>query len=133
MAWVMPVRAMGKRELGEFIQKRRKELGMTQEDLADLVGRDQHWVSRLERGIVRLPGPEELAQLAQALDVDVAVLLQAAGYLTGDVSPQPRPVPDSPLAIYLRQLDARADLDPETKAQIRALLRLVQRIAGEDS
>lgn len=35
---------------GEVLRNRRKELGMTQKDLAERVGRDRTYISRIEKG-----------------------------------------------------------------------------------
>ena len=52
------------------VQKKRLELGLTQEDLARAIGTDRPRISQIEAG--RLPRDEDrIIALAKALDVDV--------------------------------------------------------------
>lgn len=44
----IPLRTV--RELGSFLKARRLELGLTQQQLADLLGTQRQWVIRLEAG-----------------------------------------------------------------------------------
>ena len=47
------------RGLGRFVRERRDELGMNQAELGEAIGRDQKYVSDIERGpINRMSGPE---------------------------------------------------------------------------
>lgn len=63
-----------KRNIGSFdqlfIQERREALGMTQEELAEIMGVDAMSVSRWERGL-RFPRGWRLPQLAEALKCSV--------------------------------------------------------------
>lgn len=61
--------------LSHNIKKFRKELGWSQEDLAERSGLHRTYVSGLERS-VRNPTLAVLQDLASALDKDVAELLQ---------------------------------------------------------
>ncbi len=72
------------RRFGQLIAGRRRQLGLTQRDLADDLcvrsGRPtftRHEVSRYERG-VRLPSAPLLAAFADSLDLPMTVLRQAA-------------------------------------------------------
>lgn len=73
--------------LGKFIQRRRAELGMTQEQLAELVGDGvrQAEISRLEHDRVTLPRRQRLEQIARALDVPIGELLARSGWLGAEV------------------------------------------------
>lgn len=68
--------------LGAFVRSMRMERRMTQEDLAYAIGREQEYISRLERGLVKepFPPPEEAQALARALGVTIGQMLDAAGY-----------------------------------------------------
>lgn len=71
--------------LGRAIRARRRELGMTQQDLATLVNRGgddmrQSDVSRLERCHVGLPRSQRLQQIAKALNIPPADLLARGGW-----------------------------------------------------
>lgn len=68
--------------LGSFIRRRRMELGMTQEALADLIGDNtrQADISRLENDRVTLPRRARLDAIAKALQVSPGVLLAKSGW-----------------------------------------------------
>jgi HTH-type transcriptional regulator/antitoxin HipB len=57
-------------ELPEIVRDRRRELGLTQEQLADIIGVHRAFVSQLERGkaTVRF---DLLLRLVQALGMDI--------------------------------------------------------------
>ena len=59
--------------MGEELKKARKEKGMTQKQLAALVGCDQREISRWECG--REPGAKMLKRLAKALGVPMETLV----------------------------------------------------------
>ena len=61
--------------LGNYIAARRKELGMTQANLAEKIHVTDKAVSRWERG-VGLPDIENLEALAKALEVSLVSLMQ---------------------------------------------------------
>lgn len=61
--------------LGNYIATRRKELGMTQANLAEIIHVTDKAVSRWERG-VGLPDIENLESLAKALEVSLVSLMQ---------------------------------------------------------
>lgn len=69
--------------LGKFIRRRREELGLTQEALAELVGDGvrQAEISRLENDRIVLPRRQRLEQIADALDVPIGVLLARSGWV----------------------------------------------------
>ena len=66
--------------LGAVIRQRRKELGMTQEELGDQSGINQSQVSHLERGSIRMPSLELLRRLADALNLPAGYLLELAHF-----------------------------------------------------
>lgn len=73
--------------MGEQIKARREELGLTQRDLAGLVGYSNHsTVARVEADEVNLPH-SKIVEFAKALQV-------TPGFLTGwDAPPEPQPEP----------------------------------------
>lgn len=96
----------------------------TQGELADRIGRDVSWVSRLERGYLKeIPQPEMMEALADALGLTVAQMLDAAGY---DVLPR---ADDPADVLTIRRDDPRADLlallDGETDDAVRNVAVLV--------
>jgi transcriptional regulator with XRE-family HTH domain len=68
--------------LGALVAARRKELGITQDELARRVGWSQERVSNIERGRYGLPSLPSLARLAAALDIPLTEILEAAGFAT---------------------------------------------------
>jgi transcriptional regulator with XRE-family HTH domain len=70
------VRGMGDRlTVGERVAFYRGRRGLTQTELANLVGRGPDWLSKIERGERRLRNIEILAELARALRVTLGDLL----------------------------------------------------------
>jgi transcriptional regulator with XRE-family HTH domain len=65
------------RSLGQAVRRRRQELGLTQEELAERIGGNmrQSDISRLERGRIDLPRRQRLEAIATALDVTPGYLL----------------------------------------------------------
>src|SRR5262245_7470327 len=61
----------------ERLKRLRLEAGLTQQDLADFVGRSRPWITQLETGTRwegKLPPADDLALLARALGVRMSVL-----------------------------------------------------------
>lgn len=67
---------MNPQEFGTFVQSRRKELGLTQLELAEKLNVTAKAVSRWERG-VGFPDIQLLQPLAEALDVTLLELMQS--------------------------------------------------------
>lgn len=62
-------------KVGERIQKRRKELGMTVDDLAEKVGKSRATVYRYENGSIEKLPLEVVTPFAEALDLDPGYLM----------------------------------------------------------
>lgn len=62
-------------EMKEIIVKRRKELHLTLEEVANRVGVSRATVHRWETGVLRNPGRDKIAALAAALQVSPEYLL----------------------------------------------------------
>lgn len=60
--------------LTELLKKARKEAGLTQQDVADMLGKPQSFVAKYENGERRLD-IIEFMDVAEALSVDPSVLL----------------------------------------------------------
>lgn len=66
-------------KLGETIRKRRKELGLTQLQLAEAGGVDESYVSKIETGrLPYTPSEETLRLMARKLEMDPLQLLSLA-------------------------------------------------------
>jgi transcriptional regulator with XRE-family HTH domain len=73
--------------IGIFIQSRRKELGLSQTDLARAIGVTFQQVQKYEKGTNRI-GAGRLSAIAQALQVPVTYFFQT---VNGSESPKARP------------------------------------------
>jgi len=69
--------------LGKKIRQLREELGMSQALLSSQAGLSQGYLSQLENDEVQNPSAAVIFRLAQALNVDPRVLMDAAGYDRG--------------------------------------------------
>lgn len=69
--------------LGKKIRQLREELGMSQARLSAQGGLSQGYLSQLENDEVQNPSAAVIFRLAQALNVDPRVLMDAAGYDSG--------------------------------------------------
>lgn len=67
---------MDPKKFGTFLQTRRRELGLTQSQLGEMLGVTDKAISRWERG-VGFPDISLLEPLAQALDISVTELMHA--------------------------------------------------------
>ena len=66
-----------KRGLAQSVKLRRKELGLSQEDLADLAEIDRTYASQIERGVAN-PSLEVLYRVARSLELELPLLLTAS-------------------------------------------------------
>lgn len=66
--------------VGQVIRQRRKSLGMTQEDLAEAIGKDQNYVSFVETARIKNPSRPVIHLFAEALGFDVNELLKLADH-----------------------------------------------------
>jgi len=55
--------------VGRIIEQRRRELGLTQEQVAARLWRTQQWVSMIERGTRRIQHVEDLRYVAEQLGI----------------------------------------------------------------
>ena len=69
--------------LGKKIRQLREELSMSQAQLSSQGGLSQGYLSQLENDEVQNPSAAVIFRLAQALNVDPRVLMDAAGYDRG--------------------------------------------------
>ncbi len=79
----MPAPADFQRALGAAVQKRRKELGFTQEQLSLAATLHQRWISNVENG-VRNPSYASLRRLASGLDLATSELIRRAEAVEGE-------------------------------------------------
>ncbi len=92
---------MQKRSFGRFIAKRRKGLGMTQEQLADKVGVSKSAIAKWETD-GGLPDRDNLKRLAESLDMTVDSLHALIGKNNGASVKDPNITPDVIAALEAR-------------------------------
>lgn len=61
------------KNFGENVQRRRKQLGLTQDNLAEMLGIGQHSLSRIERGVLT-PKFDRLVEFSKYLHCPVSEL-----------------------------------------------------------
>lgn len=87
---------------GQAIARHRKRRGLTQDDVAELLGIGNEAVSRIERGL-RKPNIERLMEFATIFDCDVAELLTEASLWAVDQAGRIQDLLE-PLTVADRQL-----------------------------
>lgn len=71
------------RVFGDRVRARRRELGVSQEELGDLAGLHRTYVGHLERGEIN-PSLINILKVAAALDLDAADLIRGLSQTVGD-------------------------------------------------
>jgi transcriptional regulator with XRE-family HTH domain len=72
-----------KKGLAQSVKLRRKELGLSQEKLADMAEIDRTYASQIERGVAN-PSLEVLYRVARSLEIDLPLLVTV--HSKGDAS-----------------------------------------------
>ncbi len=72
------------REIGSRIQKYRNKKQMTQEELSELIGTSQKYISRIEMGYHNIK-LETISAIAKALDISIDLLVYGSD-LTNDAT-----------------------------------------------
>lgn len=73
------------KEIGEFLRKKREELGYSTNQLLIKTDIDKSDISRIENGKKRKLNPIYLKKLAKALNIDIIELFKMVGYLDEDI------------------------------------------------
>ena len=84
----MPTDIITTCEIGALIRGRRKELGLSLEQLAEMVGVSYQQIQRYENGGSML-NVENVQRIAKALKMPVTVLFEVDGTMTGSVVTTP--------------------------------------------
>lgn len=66
-------------EIGNMIYRRRKELGLTLEEVGNAVGVGKSTVRRWENGMIKNMGRDKIAALAKVLQINPVDLVPASG------------------------------------------------------
>ena len=77
---------MEKRTFGSNLKKLREQAGLSQRMLAEQVGVDVSYLSKIENGVMSPPSQELILKLADALGADKDELLTSAGKVPADIA-----------------------------------------------
>jgi transcriptional regulator with XRE-family HTH domain len=105
--------------LGRELASARAEAGRSLREIAGRAGISAAYLQKLERGLVAEPSPKVLRQLANALELDYAMLMRLVGYEMPATAQ-----PAHPLQVRL----AAADL---TSAEQRAVAAFVEHLVAQ--
>ena len=109
-------------DINEKLRDRRVELGLTQQDVADLVGVSEGTVSRWESGDIGNMRRDRIAAYAKALHVSPAVIM---GW---EDIPEPHLYALNPVESAI--IDAYRSADPLDRAMVRRVLGLQEKEAA---
>src|SRR5882757_8227925 len=136
----------GEPRIGMNVRAARRSRGMSLETLAGLIGRSKGWLSKIENGHARLERRQDIAALAEALEVSAESLLgepapeiqrDARAYnfrplrsaLLDGTLDDPRDMPARPVAV-LGELTASQDMALR-RADYATLTRQLPGLLGE--
>jgi len=89
---------------GVRIRELRKEIGISQREVADKVGIDFTYLSKIESGDMNPPSQEVIRRLALVLGVDSDELITLAGKVPTDLDPI---LKDKTIFAFLRSSESR--------------------------
>jgi transcriptional regulator with XRE-family HTH domain len=75
------------KSLGQFLRRRRQELGLSKRQLAALTRMRDSTIVRIERGEFSAPRPDKLSRIAMALHLSLADVFARAAYFVPDELP----------------------------------------------
>lgn len=97
------------KEIGDVIRRRRRELGISQERLAETLDVSYQQVQRYENGSNKL-NVESIQNVAAALAVPVAYFFESADHTSvAELSTPYQPTEEKTLLKHFRQISARND------------------------
>lgn len=119
------------KDLGEALLRRREQLGLTQRQFGDRIGKDPAYISRLEQGRAKeTPAPEVLRAIQGVLGLSEAQMLAMVGYAVGEPIPEGDVVTvpaDDPRADLLRLLEGETD---EAVRNVAGLIGAAKRLSS---
>ena len=77
---------MEEKQFGIRLRELRNKSGMTQRELAQKVGVDFSYLSKIESGAVPPPSPKVISRIAMALKADENELITLAGRIPPDIA-----------------------------------------------
>jgi len=73
-------------EFGARLRELRKQAGLGQRELANRIGINFTYLSKIENGVMPPPSEKVIKRLAEALNVDKDELMALAGRIPGDIA-----------------------------------------------
>lgn len=113
-------------EFSQIVKQLRLERGLTQQELADMVGLTKVTISQYETG-KRKPSFEMIEALADVFHVDMNYLLGFTDKISKPAGDETDPATDKYLAVSLSEIElieAYRHAGVETQAAIRAILHI---------
>jgi transcriptional regulator with XRE-family HTH domain len=95
---------------GSILKERRRAAGLSQRQLADQVGVDFSYISKLENDRLQAPASETIARIAECIKCPVEELLAAAKKMPAGLNDS---VVNEPAAVRFLQEASRMQLTPE--------------------
>jgi len=103
------------KKLGELLMHTREKQGLSLRTLAERVGVDYSWITRIEQGAFTNPAADRLARVAEALRIDPARIDRASHNYLADSLPS--------VHTYFR---SKEKASPEEIAEIEAAIRKIR-------
>jgi len=107
-------------DFGKLLRDRRRKRGISQRELAEAVGVDFSYISKLENGRLSPPSAETISRMCQALGIPDAELLAAARKIPTDVG---QSVASSPAAVQFLHSAAAMQLSEGEWEKMRHQLK----------
>jgi len=123
-------------EVGKLIQRRRKELGLTLEDVGKAVGVGRSTVQRWESGLIKNMGRDKIALLAKVLQISPVKIVPVFIEISDEKPEPPREKTQDEERLEALHQDPRLCLlfDRSRKmsaSDIEFMLQMADRILGE--
>jgi len=107
---------------GQLLKAIRREKGISQRDLADKVGIDFSYISKVENDRMAPPSADTIQKMCGVLEVSTEILLSKSGKLTGELSDA---ITSSPSAIkFMNEIKDMRLTDHEWDRMITNLKKL---------
>ncbi len=100
-------------KLGKFIAEKRENLGLSQRKMAKIIGKSNHWLNKLERGILQTPKADDVKKLAKLLQTTPTLIWIKAGYIESGINEK----------VDLELLADLSELEKEKQNKVRSFIR----------
>ena len=100
-------------KLGKFIAEKREDLGLSQRKMAKIIGKSNHWLNKLERGILQTPKANDVKKLAKLLQTTPTLIWIKAGFIESGINEK----------VDLELLADLSELETEKQNKVRSFIR----------